>query len=105
MNYPIDCIESQDFKGQKKAERIFQTVILMFAVVGFGVGLYFEKFSYTVFTLGVGFLLSCLVSIGLSLWSGIGNVSFYWFCVSCLGGPASLADVPKEPLEVAKAHL
>ncbi|CAN8016233.1 unnamed protein product, partial [Ixodes persulcatus] len=52
----------QDFEGQKRAEKIFQTVIVIFAVLGLAWGYAVQQFSYTVLTLGAGFVLSCLVS-------------------------------------------
>ncbi|XP_015920058.1 signal peptidase complex subunit 1 [Parasteatoda tepidariorum] len=52
-----------DFDGQKKAERIFQTIILLFAFSGLMVGYSFQQFSYTVYILGAGFLLSSLLTL------------------------------------------
>ncbi|KAG8181620.1 hypothetical protein JTE90_015265 [Oedothorax gibbosus] len=52
-----------DFDGQKKAERIFQTILFVFAGTGLLIGYYFQQFSYTVYILGAGFLLSCLLTL------------------------------------------
>lgn len=54
---------TQDYDGQRKAEKIFQTIVLVFAVAGLGYGFQMERFSYTVYTLGVGFLIACVVSV------------------------------------------
>lgn len=53
----------QDFEGQKKAEKIFQIIIVLSAIIGFGVGYHAERLSYSIYTLGVGFLLGSLVTI------------------------------------------
>lgn len=53
----------QDFDGQRKAEKIFQTVIVTFAVLGLIWGYIVQQFSYTVITLGVGFVISCLLTL------------------------------------------
>ncbi|KFM74171.1 Signal peptidase complex subunit 1, partial [Stegodyphus mimosarum] len=52
-----------DFDGQRKAERIFQTIILVFAAVGLVIGYIFQQFSYTVYILGAGFILSCILTL------------------------------------------
>ncbi|XP_053214751.1 signal peptidase complex subunit 1-like [Panonychus citri] len=52
-----------DFAGQKKAEKLFQTLILTAAVIGLGIGYYHEQFSYTVYSLGAGFVISCLLTL------------------------------------------
>nr|AAY66916.1 microsomal signal peptidase 12 kDa subunit-like [Ixodes scapularis] len=52
-----------DFEGQKRAEKIFQTVIVIFAVLGLAWGYAVQQFSYTVLTLGAGFVLSCLLTL------------------------------------------
>ncbi|XP_074601555.1 signal peptidase complex subunit Spase12 [Brevipalpus obovatus] len=52
-----------DFAGQRKAERLFQILVLLFAAVGLAVGYHYEQFSYTVYSLGAGFLLSCLLTL------------------------------------------
>ena len=50
-----------DFVGQKRAERIFQILIVLFGVVGFCIGYTTQQLSHAVYTLGVGFALSCFV--------------------------------------------
>ena len=52
-----------DFDGQRRAERIFQTIILVFASAGLVIGYIFQQFSYTVYTLGAGFILSCILTL------------------------------------------
>ncbi|XP_067946954.1 signal peptidase complex subunit 1-like [Watersipora subatra] len=50
-----------DYLGQQKAERIFQVIITLCAIVGFIWGYVEQRFSYTVYiTLG-GFFVSCLI--------------------------------------------
>jgi len=55
-------LNEKDFDGQRKAEKIFQTVILVFAGIGLAWGYSLERFSITVFTLTAGFVLAGLVS-------------------------------------------
>ena len=57
------CSYHQDYDGQRRAEKYFQVIILTFAVVGLATGFYFEFFSYTVYVLSAGFLLSALVTL------------------------------------------
>ncbi|XP_015786842.1 signal peptidase complex subunit 1 [Tetranychus urticae] len=52
-----------DFVGQKKAEKLFQTLILAAAVIGLAIGYHYEQFSYTVYSLGAGFVISCLITL------------------------------------------
>lgn len=35
----------------------------MFAIIGFGIGYCTERLSYSIYTLGVGFILSTLITI------------------------------------------
>ncbi|XP_074661837.1 signal peptidase complex subunit 1-like [Tubulanus polymorphus] len=67
MPYVPDAIRKlpthMDFEGQKKAEKIFQTIIILFAVVGFVWGYICQQFSQTVYILGAGFALSCLLTL------------------------------------------
>jgi len=52
-----------DYKGQERAERVFQVLITICAVVGFLLGYKEQKFSYTVFcTLG-GFFVSLIIML------------------------------------------
>jgi len=53
---------SQDFVGQAKAERWSRLIITFFGVIGLVYGAFVQQFSQTVYILGVGFLLSSLVS-------------------------------------------
>jgi len=50
-----------DFEGQRKAERIFQVIIVAHAIIGFAIGYAVQQFSYTVYTIIFGFLLSCAI--------------------------------------------
>ncbi|XP_064460627.1 signal peptidase complex subunit 1-like [Ornithodoros turicata] len=52
-----------DFEGQRRAEKIFQIVTITFAVIGLIWGYAVQQFSYTVITLGAGFVLSCLLTL------------------------------------------
>eukprot|EP00731_Ephydatia_muelleri_P014951 Em0008g671a len=52
-----------DFEGQKLAEKLYQSVIVLFAVVGFVWGYYCEQFVQTIYILGAGVLLACLLVI------------------------------------------
>uniref|UniRef100_A0A023FFE7 Signal peptidase complex subunit 1 n=1 Tax=Amblyomma cajennense TaxID=34607 RepID=A0A023FFE7_AMBCJ len=52
-----------DFEGQKVAEKIFQVVIVVFAAAGLVWGYIVQQFSYTVISLGVGFIISCLLTL------------------------------------------
>lgn len=52
-----------DYHGQKLAEQIFQAVIVVFAAVGFVWGYYCEQFVQTIYILGAGFALSCVLTL------------------------------------------
>ncbi|XP_022226225.1 signal peptidase complex subunit 1 [Drosophila obscura] len=52
-----------DFVGQGKAERWSRLIITFFGVVGLIYGAIVQQFSQTVYILGVGFLLSSLITI------------------------------------------
>nr|ABI52785.1 microsomal signal peptidase subunit [Argas monolakensis] len=52
-----------DFEGQWMAEKIFQAVTVVFALIGLVWGYIVQQFSYTVITLGVGFVISCLLTL------------------------------------------
>jgi len=52
-----------DFDGQRKAEKIFQSIIILFAVVGFVWGYFCQYFSFTVYILGAGFVLACILTL------------------------------------------
>ncbi|XP_013402880.2 signal peptidase complex subunit 1 [Lingula anatina] len=52
-----------DFDGQRRAERIFQIIIVLFAAVGFVWGYICQQFSQTMYILGAGFVLSCLLTL------------------------------------------
>jgi len=65
-----------DFEGQKLAERIFQIIILTSAIIGFAVGNYNQRFSFTVYILGIGFVLCCLIT--LPPWSMYRKTPLNW---------------------------
>ncbi|XP_055343013.1 signal peptidase complex subunit 1-like [Paramacrobiotus metropolitanus] len=50
-----------DYEGQRTSEWLYQRIVLVFAVVGFVVGYYFQMFSYTVGSLGLGSVVATLV--------------------------------------------
>ncbi|KAL4220895.1 Signal peptidase complex subunit 1 [Mactra antiquata] len=52
-----------DFAGQKKAEKLFQIIILAFAFVGFVWGYICQQFSQTMYILIAGFVISCLLTL------------------------------------------
>ncbi|XP_022672928.1 signal peptidase complex subunit 1-like [Varroa jacobsoni] len=54
---------SMDFEGQRRAEKIFQLIIALSAVIGFFVGFVFQLFSYSIFTLVGGCILSCMICL------------------------------------------
>ncbi|ELU05542.1 hypothetical protein CAPTEDRAFT_182747 [Capitella teleta] len=71
MNVLLDLLPSSvknlptfmDFEGQKRAERTFQVIIVLFAAVGFVWGYICQQFSQTIYILAAGFLLSCLLTL------------------------------------------
>ncbi|GFS27757.1 signal peptidase complex subunit 1-like [Elysia marginata] len=52
-----------DFDGQKRAERYFQIIIMVFAVVGFGCGYVTQFFSHTLYILFAGVIISSLLTL------------------------------------------
>uniref|UniRef100_F1LFU7 Signal peptidase complex subunit 1 n=1 Tax=Ascaris suum TaxID=6253 RepID=F1LFU7_ASCSU len=50
-----------DFVGQRKAERIFQVIVVASAIIGFCVGYITQQLSHSIYTLGAGFAVSCLL--------------------------------------------
>ncbi|KAK7093652.1 signal peptidase complex subunit 1-like [Littorina saxatilis] len=52
-----------DFAGQKKAEKTFQLIILLFGAVGFVWGYVCQQFSQTMYILLAGVLLSCILTL------------------------------------------
>ncbi|KAL8571174.1 hypothetical protein ACOMHN_010635 [Nucella lapillus] len=52
-----------DFAGQKRAERTFQFIILLFGVVGFVWGYICQQFSQTMYILLAGVALSCILTL------------------------------------------
>ncbi|CAG2165576.1 unnamed protein product [Oppiella nova] len=52
-----------DFDGQRRAERYFQLIIVVFAVSGLVWGYAVQQFSLTVYTLGAGFVLASLLTL------------------------------------------
>jgi len=52
-----------DFEGQKRAEKWFQCIILVFGVVGFVWGYICQQFSQTMYILIAGFVISCFLTL------------------------------------------
>ncbi|XP_076451701.1 signal peptidase complex subunit 1-like [Babylonia areolata] len=52
-----------DFTGQKRAERTFQIIILLFGAVGFVWGYICQQFSQTMYILLAGVALSCILTL------------------------------------------
>lgn len=61
LSWIANMFPHMDFQGQRLAEQLFQYIILLFGVVGFIWGYICEQFSQTVYILGAGFLLACLL--------------------------------------------
>lgn len=52
-----------DFDGQRRAERFFQVIIIIFAVVGFIWGYITQHFSQTLYILFAGVFLSSVLTL------------------------------------------
>ncbi|XP_060069311.1 signal peptidase complex subunit 1-like [Ylistrum balloti] len=52
-----------DFDGQKRAEKWFQIIIMVFGVVGFIWGYICQQFSQTMYILIAGFVISCFLTL------------------------------------------
>lgn len=52
---------TQDYKGQALAELLYQIIIVITALIGLAVGWVQESFLPCVYSVGAGFILSCLV--------------------------------------------
>ncbi|VDK69456.1 unnamed protein product [Onchocerca ochengi] len=52
-----------DFVGQRRAERIFQVILILTALIGYGIGYVTQQLSHAIYTLGCGFILSCILII------------------------------------------
>jgi len=52
-----------NFKGQKRAERIFQLVVTIFAIVGLLVGYFFQSFLISMIFVGSGTALSAIITV------------------------------------------
>ncbi|XP_033763190.1 signal peptidase complex subunit 1-like [Pecten maximus] len=52
-----------DFDGQKRAEKWFQIIIMVFGVVGFAWGYICQQFSQTMYILIAGFVISCFLTL------------------------------------------
>lgn len=53
----------QDYEGQYKAERLSRLIITLFGIVGLIWGYIIQQFLQTVYILGAGFVLACIVSV------------------------------------------
>jgi hypothetical protein len=60
----------QDFAGQKLAEQLFHTIIVVFAAAGFFVGLLTQQLSLGVYTLLGGVALASLVRAAMQFFGG-----------------------------------
>ncbi|CDW74555.1 signal peptidase complex subunit 1 [Stylonychia lemnae] len=62
-------VNEMDFEGQKLAEKIMRNVMILSAVIGFGIGYVNEKFSHTVYImLGSMFLLFLITGPALPIY-------------------------------------
>ena len=52
-----------DFQGQKRAETLYQYIMVLFGVVGVCWGFYCQQFIQTFYFLTAGFLLSCILVV------------------------------------------
>ena len=52
-----------DFKGQKKAERWFQIIHILFAVLGFIWGYMVQRFSIAVYSVLAAFVVSAVLTL------------------------------------------
>ncbi|GAB6019928.1 Signal peptidase complex subunit 1 [Chamberlinius hualienensis] len=52
-----------DYEGQRLAEKLFQIIIITSGIIGFMIGNYNQRFSYTVYILAAGFVLCCLLTL------------------------------------------
>ncbi|KAH7727603.1 microsomal signal peptidase subunit [Aphelenchoides avenae] len=50
-----------DFVGQRTAERIFQVILVVHGVIGFLAGYVTQQLSVTMYCVGEGFILSCIL--------------------------------------------
>ncbi|KAL3102189.1 hypothetical protein niasHS_003598 [Heterodera schachtii] len=50
-----------DYEGQRKSERFFQVILIVHGVLGFFAGYLTQQLSVTMYSVGVGFLISCLI--------------------------------------------
>ncbi|XP_033097779.1 signal peptidase complex subunit 1-like [Anneissia japonica] len=63
MDFLKSIPSHMDFKGQQLAEQVFQAIIILFAVVGFIWGYLVQQFVQTVYMVGAGFILSCILTL------------------------------------------
>ncbi|XP_059478928.1 signal peptidase complex subunit 1 [Neocloeon triangulifer] len=52
-----------DYDGQSRAENLSRLIITLFGAVGLVWGYIIQQFSQTVYILGAGFVLACLVTV------------------------------------------
>lgn len=52
-----------DFKGQAKAERLSKIIITIFGIIGLVWGYIIEEFYHTLYILGVGVFISCILTL------------------------------------------
>ncbi|CAD5115960.1 DgyrCDS4890 [Dimorphilus gyrociliatus] len=63
FDFVISLLPERDFDGQRRAERLFQVILVLFGVVGFIWGYICQQFSQTVYILIAGFVLSCILTL------------------------------------------
>ncbi|VDN50075.1 unnamed protein product [Dracunculus medinensis] len=79
-----------DFVGQQKAERIFQVILIVTAIIGFCIGHLTQQLSHAIYTVGIGFFLSSLLVV--PPWPYLRRNPIYWQPVQKIGETSS----PKE---------
>ncbi|XP_039628479.1 signal peptidase complex subunit 1 [Polypterus senegalus] len=89
-----------DYKGQKLAEQIFQSIIVASAVVGFIYGFIVEQFGWTVYIVLAGFALSCLLT--LPPWPVFRRHPLKW--QPAVEAPAETREKQPESVKKSKKH-
>ncbi|UYV68590.1 VPS13D [Cordylochernes scorpioides] len=82
-----------DFRGQKKAERLYQVLIVCFSIVGFVIGYVTQQLSYSVYCLGAGFVVSSLLV--LPPWPMYRQYPLSWLKVGEEDAAAAASSNPK----------
>jgi signal peptidase complex subunit 1 len=61
VGWIIDKTPHMDFEGQKLAETIYRSVIILFSVVGLIWGYICQQFDHTIYVMGAGVTLSLIL--------------------------------------------